>query len=303
MSQAPKPLLANRLLLAYLGLLAASPLLGHLPVFLVQNFYGLFFALDLFPDFPYLPEPLVWDLQYEWGPLAALAVFLGFLTRRYLPRYRGSLGLHPASFREVLELFLFVFAYKMLVGDFMLWIFPTDPFPGLPFGPTAVTPAGWAGYAIGAVLLAPLVEEILFRGFLLRAYAAARGPRFALYAQATLFGLFHPHPLHVLESFGFAWILGRSVLARGSLIPAIAVHALMNALVLARILLVPADPQPTSLLGIWAGVLLLLTLWTAARRFPLPETPPEAPGPVLSGSLALVLLYFPAYYAWHFLGR
>jgi len=303
MPDIPKPLLANRLLLAYLGLLVATPLWGYLPVFLVENFYGLLFALDLFPDFPYLPEPLVWDLRYEWGSIVALAVFLGFLARRYLPRYRESLGLFPGTFREVLELFLFVLAYKMLVGDFMLWLFPTDPFPSLPFGPAATTPAGWVGYAIAAILLAPLVEEILFRGFLLRAYAAARGPRFALYAQAALFSLFHMHPLHMLESFGFAWILGRSVLARSSLIPAIAVHALMNALVLAKILLVPANPQPTSVLGVWAGVFILLTLWAAVRRFPLPKTPPEAPGSVLSGSLVLVLLHFLAYYVWLFLWR
>lgn len=207
----------------------------------------------------------------------------------------------PSGLREALTLSLIVLAYELGLWAFSYWLFPFDPFPGLS-SRMAATPAGWIGYAVVAVLLAPVVEEILFRGYLLRSYAAARGLRFALYGEAILFGLFHLHPLRMLRSFGFAWILGRAVLARGSLVPAVAAHMATNALGFAMIHLVPDIPPPSPVVGISAGIAALLAIGVTARRLPVAPAPPSAPGPVLSGSLVLTLLILLAnlaYGLWH----
>jgi len=229
-----------------------------------------------------------------------LTAFLAFLARHYLPRHRRTLGLSPSGLREALTLSLIVLTYELGFWVFVYWLFPRYPFPGA-FHAVPATPAGWIGHAV-VVLLAPVVEEILFRGYLLQAYAAARGPRFALHTQAILSGLFHLHPFRMPRSFGFAWILGRAVLARGTLIPAVAAHMTTNALGFATIHLVPSTSPPTPAFGIGAGIIALMAIGVAARRFPPTPAPPSEPGPVLSDSLVLTLLILftnLAYGLWH----
>jgi membrane protease YdiL (CAAX protease family) len=92
--------------------------------------------------------------------------------------------------------------------------------------------ADWAGLLFGAVIvvvIGPFVEEIVFRGLLLGAFRQQFGARVAIGASAIVFAASHLTlwtlvPLAVLGAF-----LGWLVLAKGSVWPAFAVHALYNA--------------------------------------------------------------------------
>jgi membrane protease YdiL (CAAX protease family) len=90
--------------------------------------------------------------------------------------------------------------------------------------------------AVLAVLVAPPIEELLFRGVLLRTLARRSGFWPAALLSSVLFGLFH---VHQAPSLGGAVLLGvaitvfgagLAVLVRltGRLAPAIAVHSLSN---------------------------------------------------------------------------
>lgn len=116
---------------------------------------------------------------------------------------------------------------------------------------------GWAAdglwlAALGIVVVAPLVEEILFRGYLFTGLAVLLRPWAVQVATAVLFGLAHGFghavPIGVL-SLLFGYLRQR----HGALGPAVLVHALHNALTLALVLS-------------WPGLLDLLYGPLAASR-------------------------------------
>lgn len=78
---------------------------------------------------------------------------------------------------------------------------------------------------LGVVVVAPLVEEALFRGVLLHRLAARRGPRWALVASALVFAVLH---WNVPAMFVFGLFLGVLYLRTGSLAACMLVHAFNN---------------------------------------------------------------------------
>ena len=90
---------------------------------------------------------------------------------------------------------------------------------------------GWGGVVLVAVVVvgAPVVEELFFRGLLLRSLARRIGTPGAVIVSAVLFGLAHYEPvqLPVLVLFGAA--LGLLAVRTGRLGPGICAHAAFNA--------------------------------------------------------------------------
>jgi membrane protease YdiL (CAAX protease family) len=92
------------------------------------------------------------------------------------------------------------------------------------------TPVGVALFVILAVVLAPLFEEIFFRGFLFRGFSSSWGWPAGLLISAGVFGIAHAQldvfvPLFTLGLM-LAWVYKRT----GSLWTSISLHALFNAI-------------------------------------------------------------------------
>jgi membrane protease YdiL (CAAX protease family) len=97
-----------------------------------------------------------------------------------------------------------------------------------------------AGYAMGgfAILIAPPIEELIFRGFLFRVFEHRVGLRFAVLVTALLFaGLHVPeywgawnHALLILM-VGFVFSLARGL--TGSLAPSVVLHTAYNTCIMA----------------------------------------------------------------------
>jgi CAAX protease family protein len=85
--------------------------------------------------------------------------------------------------------------------------------------------------AVNAVLLVPIVEEMLFRGILLPALAArTKSPRAGLLLSSIVFGLIHfgvGKSIPALMVFGL--VLGAAYLRSRSLLLVILIHSLFNA--------------------------------------------------------------------------
>ena len=81
---------------------------------------------------------------------------------------------------------------------------------------------------VTAVMLAPVVEELAFRGVLLRDWSRRWGRTAAVIATSALFAVLHPADL--LGSFAFGVVLATIRFRTGSLLVPIACHALYNAL-------------------------------------------------------------------------
>ena len=90
------------------------------------------------------------------------------------------------------------------------------------------TAGGLVLFVVLAVVMAPLFEEVFFRGFLFRGFANSWGWGWGAVASAAIFGLAHLQldvfvPLFAL-GIGLAWVYHRT----GSLWTSISLHALFN---------------------------------------------------------------------------
>ena len=139
----------------------------------------------------------------------------------------------------------------------------------------------WERLAIAgaAVLLAPVCEEVAFRGYLQSALALRRGSAATIAGSALLFAIIHLDPVRfpALLALGavFAWLVWRS----GSVWPAVAAHAVNNGITAGLVLALgvpePAGPPPARDLALAlamgaAALALLLRAFHAVT----PEPPP-----------------------------
>lgn len=82
-----------------------------------------------------------------------------------------------------------------------------------------------------SILVAPIVEELLFRGLMQTAFQAI-GPRLAWILSGALFGIYHlqPSPLNVISGFGLGVTLAYLVWRMDSIYPVVLVHSIYNLL-------------------------------------------------------------------------
>jgi membrane protease YdiL (CAAX protease family) len=78
------------------------------------------------------------------------------------------------------------------------------------------------------VIVAPVTEELLFRGIILRGLLGRFGVGVALLVSSGLFALLHMNPWQLLPAFALGWLFGWYYLRSGSLWPCVAGHALNN---------------------------------------------------------------------------
>ena len=97
---------------------------------------------------------------------------------------------------------------------------------------TAVTGLGKTVEVIYACIMAPVTEEIFFRGMILRVFSKAN-QRFAVFASALFFGLGHGNIPQFALAFLLGIFLGHITLKHGSIIPSIIVHMFINTFVTA----------------------------------------------------------------------
>ncbi len=76
-------------------------------------------------------------------------------------------------------------------------------------------------------IIAPVTEEIFFRGMILKSFSKA-SQRFGIFFSAALFGLAHANIPQFLLAFSMGIFLAHITLKHGSLIPAMIVHACVN---------------------------------------------------------------------------
>ena len=171
-----------------------------------------------------------------------LVVTWMFLARRSL-RF-GS----PASCRTLGAYFLFMVAWVPVAMKGYPWVVerladPLQPQPHLfYFADADFSRPGLWGCLTVVVLLGPLAEEVVFRGYLYGAAKKALGAGKALLLTSALFGLIHggyyAFPLALLGLL-FGWLREQS----GGLAAPFLAHAVHNSIVVAVVLLFPSLVQ------------------------------------------------------------
>ena len=90
------------------------------------------------------------------------------------------------------------------------------------------TPLATAVMLIYTVILGPIMEELLFRGFAMNALGAV-DRKFGVIASALLFGLMHSNFNQIFNGFLLGLVLGYAAYKCGSVIPSIILHIFGNA--------------------------------------------------------------------------
>lgn len=140
---------------------------------------------------------------------------------------------------------------------------PPDAFP---------TTIGQAALLFAALAIsAPLCEEIMFRGYIQRAYAEGRGQKQALVITSLMFAFFHFRLQGLVVLLPLAFALGYLRLRSNSLWPAVALHFGANgaATIFVVIATLRADwlanlPMDFSSLALAGLVVALVSLWLFA---------------------------------------
>lgn len=162
------------------------------------------------------------------------------------------------------------------VGNLLEWLFPMPPRLAAVLGALATAPPVQALFAVA--LVAPLTEESLFRGLLLRGFDQRWGRWPALVLSSALFALFHLNIWQALPAFVAGLYLGSLFLATGSLAYPMVAHAVFNGLPVAASGLgwvIPGynAPGPVSFLAwpwtVGGLILLVLGLCLTTRWAPL----------------------------------
>jgi len=172
----------------------------------------------------------------HWGLVGILAALIfgvivyGFAARRVM-RPRGRVRLRVGQGLLVVWASLpVVYGVLLLIG----WLSGIhDRQESIEY--MAKGGAGWEYFAGFAVVVAPLLEEIVFRGLLYPAIRARYGAIAALVFTSALFGLVHVQINVVIPLGIFGLFLGVLVERTGSILPCVVAHVAFNGLAVAQI--------------------------------------------------------------------
>jgi membrane protease YdiL (CAAX protease family) len=172
------------------------------------------------------------------GSVAALALAFAWPVR--LP-WAGDHAVVRPLLRYALAFPLWLL---IAVGTSLIWRalgWPLADQPHLSYFADAEPGLAWVGVLASVCIVGPILEEVIFRGFLLDGLAARHGTRTAVAVSAALFGFVHIGagtvllvPISFLGGL-FAWLR----LRHGGLLAPILAHVAHNSLMVTVVTLVP----------------------------------------------------------------
>jgi len=226
-----------------------------------------------------------------WGVLRRTGVggpVLGVMPRQSEAWRYAALAV-PMAGLAFAGAYLLFFSLSYVVPRLVTWWLLTIP-PTFLWRGGLDAALGNAASMLTLVVLAPVVEELVFRGFLLNRWVAKYGTRVGIWLSAGCFALLH---IEILGAVVFAVILSLVYLRTRSLAGPILVHMSNNALVgvlaLADGFLSGGEPpqtlpefQSTWWLGVLGGVIgVPWALWYYRTHLKAKPTMPEGSAPLV----------------------
>ena len=177
--------------------------------------YGIKYAMENHPhDFQELLNPIMEymsgaALSNAWGYILAILIGTGILLLWKKPRYfkeqlfRREKKMTFGAFIQLLCVFMSVQLVFSLLQMLVEWLLNLIGLSAMAALEMATVETNTVSMFLYAGFLGPIAEELLFRGLLLRSLEC-RGKRFAIFATALMFGMFHGN---ILQS-PFAMLVG-----------------------------------------------------------------------------------------------
>ena len=196
-------------------------------VLVLQVTIGLSFTLlDPTPG-AFSQHPLALGL----GNVVAFGLVIVGATRRSGVGFRETCPLPAASARVLFLTAVLILGTAILLSE-------VDNLTRLVFPPPAVLAEAFEGLLdtrarpissfFLLVVVAPVTEEVLFRGLILRGFLANYSKRRAILLSALLFAVMHTNPWQFIATFVAGVLLAWLLIETGSLIPCLFAHAVAN---------------------------------------------------------------------------
>ena len=185
------------------------------------------YFIETVTDFPLLEHPVSLTL-------IQLIVY-GLILARGLKRAKASLReicpLVPVRLSLLLPMALTVIGTFILLTEInnLLLNFLPPPASLTSYVQSLVCASRW-GMIIAVVVVAPVIEELLFRGLILRGFLSHYSTRKAILASAIIFGLFHLNPWQFIGATTWGILFAWWFIQTRSILPCVFGHALVNAL-------------------------------------------------------------------------
>jgi uncharacterized protein len=205
----------------------------------------LYIFIQTLVDFPLAVIDYYHGTDYLYHPIKKIVLGVGSTLFILIFGFRKSKApfrrVFPLRFFNPLILILlvpFFWGLHNLLDEVNLtverWI-PTPPWFWELFNNIFNSDFGWWGAFMKVAIVAPVVEELIFRGVILQGFRRNYSSFTAVFMSAVLFSLFHLNPWQMPATFILGLLLGWLMVRTQSLILAILGHSVNNLLVLLTI--------------------------------------------------------------------
>jgi membrane protease YdiL (CAAX protease family) len=208
-------------------------------ILLLLLFYFVFtmvpglFLVSLFQALGFKENGLLIEML---SAIMGFTLLMFWINRRYRIDYQGLFSLKQLRAGYIMPMIIMITGANILLSELdnlLRALIPmNDNWARLFEDIIKKDPLGLWKLIIVAVVVAPLVEEMIFRGVILKGFLKHYPPHRAIAVSALLFGIAHPNPWQFWMGVSWGVISGWWFYETRSLVPSILGHAFANSLAL-----------------------------------------------------------------------
>jgi uncharacterized protein len=205
----------------------------------------LYIFIQTLIDFPLALIDYFKDTEYLYHPVKKIVVGIGsnlFILLYGIYRAKAPFNkIFPVKFFNPLILIpvaLFFWGGHNILDEANIVVekfIPAPPWFWELFNKIFESDYGWWGAFVKVSVIAPIVEESIFRGLILHGLKKNYSAATSIFISALLFSLFHLNPWQIPATFVLGLLLGWIMIRTNNILLAIIIHSLNNFMVLMNI--------------------------------------------------------------------
>jgi len=202
----------------------------------------LYIFIQTIVDFPLALLDYYKGTEYLYNPIKKIALGVGsvvFILLYGIKKAKAPvLQIFPVKLFNPLILIpiaTFIWGAHNFLEDVNVWVekmIPAPPWFWELFSKIFDGDYGFIGAFLKVAIIAPIVEELIFRGLIFNGFRKNYNGFVAVLMSATLFSLFHLNPWQIPATFFLGLLLGWLMLRTNNIFVAILGHSINNAWVL-----------------------------------------------------------------------
>lgn len=222
------------------------PRIKYYPTFLqAAHLVVLYIFIQTVVDFPLAIIDYYKGTDYLYWPIKKLILGVGSVLFILYYGFRKSgnkiTEVFPVKFCNPLIavfILLFIIPAHVIIAEVNIYVEKAIPPPNWfieLFNNIFENGNGWGGALIKVVIIAPIVEELIFRGVIMNGFMRNYPKFLAIFFSALLFALFHLNPWQLPATFVLGLLLGWLMVRTHNILLCIIGHAINNFVVLITI--------------------------------------------------------------------